>query len=483
MIRLCAGLLATLLAITLAPTPSWAATKFVLINADGPGEGLNDPTARAPVGGNPGATLGAQRRYAMLFAARLLASRVHSDVPIRVRVQFNPLPCDADSAQLGGAGTIQLISFQDNPPARARAHVLYPAALANALAGRDLSLNHPDIGAVFNSNLDERSGLGAVIAPCLQETHWYYGFDHQPPADALNFINTAVHELIHGLGFASFARLRTGEQAGSGIPDIYSLFIHDQAKGAAWPDLSRSERADSATNAPFVVWTGSRTTSSGVPSLTAGTRLARIRLYAPDPLQIGSSISHWSDAVAPDDLMEPFATGGLIVTDGIGLASCVLYDLGWRLTSGVACPDRHSSNLASGIACMDGVCGIPAPGGGTGNGGTPTDPPAPDGGPLDGIGDLVDGILNPGGDPGAGDGGGGSNNPPTDNGGTTGDTSGGGNNDGTGPTDLTNMSGGGGGGGCTLAAKGRPDPAWLLLALLAVGMRRRTRLARRCQVC
>jgi hypothetical protein len=40
-----------------APQVSTAAT-IVIVNNDGAGEGFNDPTPVAPVGGNPGVTLG-----------------------------------------------------------------------------------------------------------------------------------------------------------------------------------------------------------------------------------------------------------------------------------------------------------------------------------------------------------------------------------------------------------------------------------------
>lgn len=469
---------ATLAAVVIA-APAWGATKIKLINADGSGEGLNDPTPRPSVGGNPGDTLGEQRRYAMLFAAQLLASRVTTSVPIRVKVEFNPLECDANSAQLGGAGPVQLFSFDNNPPPRALRNVLYPAALANALTGRDLSPEFPAIGAVFNSAVDNNGTVGSVVSPCLGATDWYYGFDHQSGRD-LNFVSTAVHELIHGLGFASFANLRTGEFL-QGIPDIYSYFIRDQAVGANWPALTPAQRAESATNAPQVVWAGQRTTSSGAPALLSGTRLGRIRLYAPDPLQPGSSISHWTPAVFPNDLMEPFATKDTIASNGIGLASCVLFDMGWRLASGVACPDRRSAGLDSGIACFaGGRCGVPDPGGNPdGNGGAGGSNDSSGGGLL---ADVIDGLLDGGRDTGGSNG----DTPNTndDSGGTGVDTPSSPQPDGTDggsgntpPGDAANPeAGGGGGGGCTLAPGDRPDPLWLLL-LVAVWRVRRRRAA------
>ena len=59
---------------------SWQAhaAQFVIVNADFPGEGFNDPTPAAPVGGNPGTTLGEQRLNVFLRAAGVVASPANS---------------------------------------------------------------------------------------------------------------------------------------------------------------------------------------------------------------------------------------------------------------------------------------------------------------------------------------------------------------------------------------------------------------------
>lgn len=485
-------LAAAVLAAIVIAAPAWGAAKIILINADGPNEGLNDPSPRQPVGGNPGDTLGEQRRYALLFAAQLVASRITTSVPIRVKVEFNPLECDANSAQIGGAAPIQLFSFNTNPPPRALPNVLYPAALANALTGRDLSPDVPAIGAVFNSAVDNNSTLGSVVSPCLGDTDWYYGFDHQSGND-LNFVSTAVHELIHGLGFVSFTNLRTGEFL-HGTPDIYSYFILDQAVGATWPHLTAAQRAESATNAPMVVWAGAHTTSSGVPDLSSGTRIGRVRLYAPDPLEPGSSISHWTPAVFPNDLMEPFVTGDTIASNGIGLASCVLFDMGWRMASGVGCPDWGSAGLNGGTACFaGGRCGIPESDGNTGdntggsNGGGGTGGSNSNGGGF--LGGFLDDLFGGGGETGGSSGdtnSGGTPNTGGDSGGTGDDakpsTPPNGNDGGAGTApagDTTNSAANTGGGGCTLGSGGSPDPVWLLILAAAWGLRQRSVVDRR----
>src|SRR5207342_3052743 len=123
------SLLAALLLVTAAP--SFAAT-IVIVNADGAGEGFNDPTPAAPVGGNPGTTLGAQRLFVFQTAANIWGNILPSAVSIQVSSQFNALQCDASSAVLGSAGAAALVR---NFPNAEFANTWYPVALANRLSG------------------------------------------------------------------------------------------------------------------------------------------------------------------------------------------------------------------------------------------------------------------------------------------------------------------------------------------------------------
>src|SRR5881392_4250720 len=84
------------LTIFTSPLISQAATVTV-VSLDGPNVGLNDPIPATPIGGNTGATLGAQRKKALQFAADIWGSRLDSGVEVRVGAEFHPLPCDAVS--------------------------------------------------------------------------------------------------------------------------------------------------------------------------------------------------------------------------------------------------------------------------------------------------------------------------------------------------------------------------------------------------
>ena len=334
--------------------------EIVIINNDGPGEGFNDPTPRAAVGGNTGTTLGEQRLFAFEFAADLLGDKLVSTVSIEVSAEFNPLDCDTNSATLGQAGAQSIVDYEDNPPAGAQANTFYPVALGNALSGTDLVIGETDIGAEFNSDIDDNDD-------CLSGVNWYYGVDNNPSAGDVDFLSTVVHEIVHGLGFSSFANLTTGAFPGDGTPDIFSRLIRDLTQGTTWDNMTAPQRLASATNDGNVVFDGASTISQGAPTLNTGTNQGFVQLHAPPVIQPGSSISHWSTVLNPNALMEPNDTGDSDFTNGIGLATCALQDIGWVLTSGTNCPsDANDTTNPGGGGTGGGGTG----GGGTGGGGT-----------------------------------------------------------------------------------------------------------------
>jgi hypothetical protein len=53
----------------------------------------------------------------------------------------------------------------------------------------------------------------------------------------------------------------------------------------------------------------------------------RLRLYAPNPVEHGSSVSHWDTSAEPSLLMEPFITDGL--SDEVDLTQFAFEDIGW----------------------------------------------------------------------------------------------------------------------------------------------------------
>ena len=162
---------ATALAVALLwPSLARASATFVIQNLDVPGQGFNDPTPAAPVGGNTGTTVGQQRLNAFKEATRIWGTMLDSYVPIVIAAQFGALDCSGDNITLGQARASGVeIDQPGSPP-----NILVPEALADRLAGFDLRPGMEDIDAQFNGALFDCSG---------GQQDWYYGFDGKPPGN------------------------------------------------------------------------------------------------------------------------------------------------------------------------------------------------------------------------------------------------------------------------------------------------------------
>lgn len=237
-----------------------AQANIVIQNADGPGEGFNDPTPVAPIGGNAGTTLGQQRLNVFLRAAQIWGQTLTSTVTITVRANFDPLSCSATSAVLGAAGAISLFRFPASAPPPIRPNTWYNESMTNRFVGFNASPN-PEIGARFNSNLGQPG--------CLTGSPFYLGLDNAPPAGAVNLFPVVLHEIAHGLGFQTFTAGSTGAQL-LGFPSIYDHFLRDNSSGKLWTQMTDAERAASAINFRRVVWDGPNVTSAAPSVLSAG---------------------------------------------------------------------------------------------------------------------------------------------------------------------------------------------------------------------
>ena len=259
-------------AFSLAFAGAAQATVITPVSADPEGSGLNDPTPAAPVGGNPGTTVGEQRMIVYQFAADLWEAVLDSPVETRVQASFTALSCSATSATLGSAGTQYVFA---NFGAGV-ANTWYGNALANALAGEDLSPdngtedNGREIVSRFNSNLGQ--------ANCLSGSGWYYGLDGNTPAGQISFLDVVMHEIGHGLNFQGFYRLTTGAPFGTApnnFPDIYSRNVFDNASGMAWVAMTNAQRVTAAT-AGKLVWTGANVTAAAGGELSAQVNLVTL---------------------------------------------------------------------------------------------------------------------------------------------------------------------------------------------------------------
>lgn len=246
-----AGLL--LAALGLSTGSAAAAAKFVIR----PGTGFDNTTPIAPAGGNPGTTIGEQRMNAFKHALDIWGEVITSPVPIVVDISFAQLDaCNGYSIVLGQAGATTMAQVPN--PVVGNDTTWHPIALANALLGEDLYPEYPDITAEFNSALDEN---------CVPGLKWYYGYDGNAGNDE-DFVAVILHEIGHGLGFAS-----TADQSGQFVddsPDVFSRFQYDLSVQKRWDQMTANERAISAINPRGLVWSGPNVKREAAKFLAAG---------------------------------------------------------------------------------------------------------------------------------------------------------------------------------------------------------------------
>lgn len=321
-------LASALLGMAVVASTAVDAATFIVVNNDGPGEGFNDPAPRASVGGNSGTTLGAQRLIAFQRAADIWGGLISSAVTIRVGAAFDPLPCTATSAILGSAGPNTVHRNFVGAPVP---NTWYSAALANALNGSDLDPSTDDISAQFNSSIGTPG--------CLASSGWYYGLDANPPSGNIDFVTVLLHELGHGLGFLTFVDSSGAKFLGFNDTYMRNLERHG-ATPSDYPSMTNAQRVAASTDTGNLHWVGANVrAASGV--LTSGKVGDHVRIYAPNPEQEGSSVSHWDTVLTPNQLMEPSYTGTL---HNPVLELPLLQDIGWTLqTSSVitVTPSSH----------------------------------------------------------------------------------------------------------------------------------------------
>jgi len=233
---------------------SASAANVVIVNNDGPGEGLNDPTPVAPVGGNTGTTLGAQRLIVLQAAGQIWADLIVSSVDIQVSAQFNSLSCSI----LGSTGPGPAIKDFPGAPV---AGTWFHSAVADAIVGTDQAPGSADFVIQYNSDWD------GVACPST----FYYGLNPAPVGTS-SLYSTVLHEMAHGLGFASFVNPATGSWWGA-TPDIFGVYTLDMTSGLHWSEMATAtDRRNSAINTGNLVWDGPNTTAE-VPETLYGSTM------------------------------------------------------------------------------------------------------------------------------------------------------------------------------------------------------------------
>ena len=333
-------------------------TTITLVNLDGAGEGLNDPTPVAPVGGNPATTVGAQRLYVLQYAADLWESILPSTVEIRIQAAFNALSCTPTMGTLGSAGPINAV--RDFPSAPIAGH-WYHVALGNKLSGTDQIPASNDINTQLNSSVGQTG--------CLEGSSWYYGVDGNAGPSQIDLFATVLHEFGHGLGFSTTTSGSSGAYLNS-FPHIYDHFLYDNSLGLHWDQMTAGQRVASAIACTRLVWDGANVVLRAAATL--GDKPV-LRVNAPPAVDGDYEVG--TAAFGPPLTSSAPAQDVVLVDDGTGTTTdgCEALINGAAVSGKLALIDRGNCTFvqkvtnaqnagAIGVIIVDNVAGCPPAG-------------------------------------------------------------------------------------------------------------------------
>lgn len=315
--------LVTSLVVLMSCSSTFGATTVIIQSGDPAGVGFNDPTPVAPIGGNPGTTLGQQRRNAFQFAGNIWGAMLNSNSPITVRATWDSLACNSSTAVLGSAGAS--ILYRGGPGIRD--DTWYVAALANALAGADRSPGVYEISASFNVDLGK---------PGCGPGPFYLGFDNNH-GNGTDLVTLLLHEFAHGLGIHSFVDAATGEFKLDN-PSIYDRFLFDNVTGKSWGQagMTSAERKASAISITELAWNG--------PTVTADVQsvLATPTLRVNSPAGIAGDLVVGTAAFG-ERLSSPGVTAAVVQANPVDGCSALLN--GAAVSGKIALIDRGACNF------------------------------------------------------------------------------------------------------------------------------------------
>jgi hypothetical protein len=354
------GAWSMLCALSLALALPAAAATITVINADGAGEGFNDPTVVAPAPGNPNTTLGAQRLFIFNYAASIWGSILSSPVTIQATCKMDPQTCTATSATLGSTSSNS--SHRDFTGAPFPG-TWYQQSLANKLFGSDLNTAATDFSTTFNSNLNGSPS-------CLGGEGWYYGTDGNEGTN-IELLSVVLHEMAHGLGFATLTNGNTGAFS-SGFPTAFDHFLYDDSLGNFWTSLTQAQRGVSGKSQKNLVWNSSSVTPAAQAFLAGRPRMVinapasiagityNVGTASFGPALTSGGIS--GDVVLVSDVTAPTSDGCETFTNGAALAGKIaLVDRG--VCTFVAKAESCQSYGAIAVVVANNTAGIQPPGG------------------------------------------------------------------------------------------------------------------------
>jgi uncharacterized repeat protein (TIGR01451 family) len=327
-------------ALLLAALPVGAA-QINILNLDGAGEGLNDPTVVAPVGGNPGTTRGQQILNVYNAAAAFWGNLIESDAVINIEGQVNPLTCTTTGATLASAGALFILRDFPNQDFAAS---WYAMALANKLTGTDNDPAGNDLAFRANTTI-----VNGPTAGCPFK--FYLGLDGNTPPTEIDLFTVMLHEVAHGLGFANFVNESTGANTAA-FTDVYSQFTRDNTLGQTWAQINPTSGNEAAISASAlrcdqIAWSGQYVTAEvpnrlqfGLPSVAVAAGPAAGVYPVGTASTIGSPLTNPGVTGTVVQALDPADAAGPTTFDGCS-------------------PLTNAAAVAGNIAIIDrGTCGF-----------------------------------------------------------------------------------------------------------------------------
>ncbi|MTA72140.1 MAG: fibronectin [Actinobacteria bacterium] len=249
-------------------------------------------------------------------AIDIWASNFPSTVPINVEASWGRVN---SIGLLGSASAVNFYSGFSGAPDPA---LWYPSALANALAGKDLDKSKPEIIIQVNSS-----------------AQWNSRGDGKPTKSEFDLESVFLHELAHGLGFASNSAYGLTSDANNNYVAVGSLeqptpfdAYAQTMDGSRLADIPTPSTQLASVLTSTLYWSG--------PLGIAANKNERPKLFAPSRYLSGSSISHLDDDTFAgsglDSVMTPNLDPGEIFREPGALLLAMMEDMRNKPPVGVA---------------------------------------------------------------------------------------------------------------------------------------------------
>ena len=178
-------------------------------------------------------------------------------------------------------------------------------------------------GVNYSSSVNYDSFLRYDITAAGVSGGWNFG-DDSTAGNQIDFRSVITHEIGHSLGFSSTYRLAQKDfgSLGVGYSGLTEWDKHlVDGDGTTAPAGGGKARQFDAEDDP-VFWTGTAANAfygSAVP------------IYAPDPYEPGSSMSHVDEALLSSALMSPSVSTGPATRKATALEWRMMVDMGWDI--------------------------------------------------------------------------------------------------------------------------------------------------------